>query len=62
MVATTERAATELMPPVPPRLPTEPEAIFIVGVPRSGTTMMRYVLETSDRVACASTQTWPAGR
>lgn len=53
MVATTERAATELMPRVPARLATEPEAIFIVGVPRSGTTMMRYVLETSDRVAIA---------
>ena len=53
MVATTERAATELIPPAPARLATEPEAIFIVGVPRSGTTMMRYLLETSDRVAIA---------
>jgi hypothetical protein len=35
------------------RLPTEPEAIFIVGVPRSGTTMMRHALETSDRIAIA---------
>jgi hypothetical protein len=35
------------------RLPTEPEAIFIVGVARSGTTMMRYLLETSERIAIA---------
>ncbi|MGI8929533.1 MAG: sulfotransferase family protein [Candidatus Limnocylindrales bacterium] len=53
MVATTERTATEPMAAVPARLPTEPEAIFIVGVPRSGTTMMRYLLETSDRIAIA---------
>lgn len=32
---------------------TEPEAIFIVGVSRSGTTLLRRVLETSDRVAIA---------
>jgi hypothetical protein len=37
----------------PERLPTEPEAIFIVGVARSGTTMMRYLLEASDRIAIA---------
>jgi hypothetical protein len=35
----------------PAALPGEPEAIFIVGVPRSGTTMMRFLLETSPRVA-----------
>lgn len=53
MVATTELPATEPVPAVPAGLPTEPEAIFIVGVPRSGTTMMRYLLETSDRIAIA---------
>jgi hypothetical protein len=31
----------------------EPEAIFIVGVPRSGTTMIREVLERSPRIAIA---------
>jgi hypothetical protein len=39
--------------PVAERLPSEPEAIFIVGVARSGTTMMRYLLETSERMAIA---------
>jgi len=53
LVATTERPTTEPLPAVPARLSTEPEAIFIVGVPRSGTTMMRYLLETSDRIAIA---------
>ena len=45
-------AVTTLKTP-PERLPTEPEAIFIVGVARSGTTMMRYLLEASDRIAIA---------
>jgi hypothetical protein len=53
VVATTEQPATEAKPAVAARLPTEPEAIFIVGVPRSGTTMMRHALETSDRIAIA---------
>jgi hypothetical protein len=39
--------------PAPERLPTEPEAIFVCGVARSGTTMMRFMLETSPRIAIA---------
>lgn len=49
----TPDADTELDAP-PAEQPTDPEAIFIVGVSRSGTTLLRRVLETSDRVAIAT--------
>jgi hypothetical protein len=38
---------------VPERRPDEAEAVFVVGIGRSGTTMMRNLLETSDRLAIA---------
>lgn len=35
------------------RLPGEPEAVFVVGASRSGTSLMRTLLELSERVAIA---------
>jgi hypothetical protein len=47
--ATAEVAATAPLTP----LPTDPDAVFIVGVARSGTTLMRGILDKSERVAMA---------
>jgi hypothetical protein len=52
MTATID-SATETGSAVSERLPNEPEAIFVVGVARSGTTMLRYLLEASPRIAIA---------
>jgi hypothetical protein len=52
MPATAREPEPEAVPAGPPR--GEPEAIFIVGASRSGTTLLRRVLETSDRIAIAT--------
>ncbi|MEP7159190.1 MAG: sulfotransferase [Chloroflexota bacterium] len=45
--------AIEAAPALVQRLPGEPEAVFIVGASRSGTSLMRTLLELSGRMAIA---------
>lgn len=52
MVATPEKVDVP-QPAAPDTSGEEPEAVFIVGVGSSGTTMLRMLLETSDRIAIA---------
>ena len=56
MVATTadtDRPSPAAQPQPLERRPTEPEAVFIVGVGSSGTSLLRRLLETSERIAIA---------
>jgi hypothetical protein len=53
MISTTDTTYDAARPAQPERGAGEPEAIFVVGVARSGTTLMRFLLETSDRIAIA---------
>jgi hypothetical protein len=53
MVATPAKTDRQPRPATDEAHRTEPEAIFICGASRSGTTLLRKILETSDRIAIA---------